>query len=125
MSGSGNATVRVTGATLWLRNWYLTVTVSGVIARSSDSIATSAERVKTRPPIDSSAAESFAAADEPRAARQRTASGIRSAARVFGCRSLIDVLRPSPVNLTTEAKHTRSDRCAQGPVRQKDDGQTR
>src|SRR5687767_1933350 len=60
MSGSGNATVSVIGAALWLRNWYLTVTVSGLIVSSSDSIAMSGERVKTSPPTDNSAEESLA-----------------------------------------------------------------
>jgi len=42
----------------------LTVTVSGLIVSSSDSIAISAERVNTSPPTDSSAEESLARLDE-------------------------------------------------------------
>ena len=72
MSGSGNATVSVTGLALLLRNWYFTVTVSGVIVSSSNSIETSAERVKTSPPTDSSAAVSFA--DAPHGARLASAT---------------------------------------------------
>src|SRR5215831_2764026 len=65
MSGSGNAIVSVTGAALVLRNAYFTVTVSGVIASSSDSIAMSADLVKVSPPTESSAAVSLARAGAP------------------------------------------------------------
>src|SRR6267154_1369832 len=53
------------------------VTRSGVMARSSDSNETSAERVKTSPPTESAAEVSFASNDEPLAPDRRNATEVR------------------------------------------------
>src|ERR1041385_3732827 len=81
MSGSGNATVKVTGEVLWLRNRYLTVTISGVTVSSSDSIAMSGERVNTSPPTESSAELSLASDGAGAQARQPAAVVARINAR--------------------------------------------
>src|SRR5215470_92504 len=79
ISGNGNATVSVTGLGLWLRNTYRTVTLSGVMVRSSDSIETSAFFVKTSPPTASSAEESLAR-DTDAPASQPTAAQVANMA---------------------------------------------
>ena len=79
MSGNGNPTVNVTGFGVLLTNRYRTTTRSGVMVSSSDSSDTSEERVKTRPPTESSAAESLACTGPPASDASASRSEIRSA----------------------------------------------